>query len=49
MSAAVSQMRWRIWALDSPWPESRPARPDTCGVAIEVPLIVLYPLFSHDE
>src|ERR687885_1505278 len=39
--SAVLQIRSRICALVNPWEASSPASPATCGVAIEVPLIVL--------
>src|ERR687886_2762978 len=39
--SAVLQIRSRICALVSPCEASSPASPATCGVAIEVPLIVL--------
>ena len=39
--SAVLQIRSRICALVNPWAASSPASPATCGVAIDVPLIVL--------
>ena len=39
--SAVLQIRSRICALVNPWEDNSPASPATCGVAIEVPLIVL--------
>src|ERR671933_550785 len=39
--SAVLQIRSRICASVNPWAASSPASPATCGVAIDVPLIVL--------
>jgi hypothetical protein len=44
MRSDVEQMRSRIAAFESPCEESRPARPATCGAAIDVPLQYAYVL-----